>query len=148
MNDVLKHEENPRFAGVELDRCVRRGDTATSALYGAASSHVALAQRGRRAPAFRSPAGRTGLPQSPRVGRLRSDRPDDPTSDCRRCQRPAPPFNSPASLVLEPILEGGEVVGVICPNCLTLREQRSIRAEQARNVRRLKRGLPLPRRSS
>jgi hypothetical protein len=49
---------------------------------------------------------------------------------------------------LEPILEGGEVVGVICPDCLTLREQRSIRAEQARIVRRLKRGLPLPRRSS
>jgi hypothetical protein len=43
----------------------------------------------------------------------------------------------------EPIVENGEVVGVICPDCLTLREQRSIRAEQARVVRRLKRGLPL-----
>jgi hypothetical protein len=77
------------------------------------------------------------------VGRLRSDRSDDPTSACRRCQRPAPPFNSPASLIWEPIVEDGEVVGVICPDCLTLQEQRSIRAEQARIVRRLKRGLPL-----
>jgi hypothetical protein len=39
----------------------------------------------------------------------------------------------------------GEVVGVICPNCLTLREQRSIRAEKARVLRRFKRGLPLER---
>ena len=37
----------------------------------------------------------------------------------------------------------GEIVGVICPNCLTLREQRAIRAEKARVLRRLKRGLPL-----
>ena len=37
----------------------------------------------------------------------------------------------------------GEIVGVICPNCLTLREQRAIRAENARVLRRLKRGLPL-----
>jgi hypothetical protein len=46
-------------------------------------------------------------------------------------------------LVWELIVEDGEVVGVVCPDCLTLREQRSIRAEQARIVRRLKRGLPL-----
>jgi hypothetical protein len=64
-----------------------------------------------------------------------------PKSACRRCQRP--PFNSPASLVWKPIVEDREVVGVICPDCLTPREQRSIRAEQARIVRRLKRGLPL-----
>jgi hypothetical protein len=82
------------------------------------------------------------LRQSP-VGRLRPDRPNDPTSACRRCQRPAPPFNSPPSLVWEPIVEDGEVVGAICPDCLTLREQRAIRAEKARVLRRLKRGLPL-----
>jgi hypothetical protein len=40
------------------------------------------------------------------------------------------------------IPEHGEVVGVICPDCLTLREQRAIRAEQAKVLRRLKRGLP------
>jgi hypothetical protein len=34
------------------------------------------------------------------------------------------------------------IVGVICPDCLTLREQRAIRAEKARVIRRLKRGLP------
>ena len=79
----------------------------------------------------------------PRVGRLRDDRPDDPTSACRRSQRPAPPFNSPASLSWEPIVEEVEVVGVICPDCLTLREQRAIRAEKARVLRHLKRGLPL-----
>jgi len=28
--------------------------------------------------------------------------------------------------------EHGEIVGVICPDCLTLREQRAIRAEKAR----------------
>jgi len=83
------------------------------------------------------------LPRSPRVKRLRSDRPGVPTSACRRCQRPAPPFNSPASVVREPIVADGEVVGVICPDCLMLREQRAIRSEQARVLRRLKRGLPL-----
>ena len=40
-------------------------------------------------------------------------------------------------------LLGGEVVAVVCRDCLTLREQRAIRAEQARVVRRLKRGLSL-----
>jgi len=35
--------------------------------------------------------------------------------------------------------EHGEIVGVICPDCLTLREQR---AEKPRVLRRLKRGLP------
>ena len=39
----------------------------------------------------------------------------------------------------EPIGEDGELVGVICPDCLTLREQRAIRAEKARALRRLKR---------
>jgi hypothetical protein len=43
----------------------------------------------------------------------------------------------------EPIVEDGEVTGVICPGCLTLREERAIRAEQAHLIRRLKRGLPL-----
>jgi len=77
------------------------------------------------------------------MGRLRRDPPPDPTSACRRCQRPAPPWNAPSSLTWEPITEDGEVVGVICPDCLTLREQRAIQAEKARVVRRLKRGLPL-----
>jgi hypothetical protein len=36
----------------------------------------------------------------------------------------------------------GEVTGVICPDCLTLREQRAIRAEKARVIRRLERGVP------
>jgi hypothetical protein len=45
-------------------------------------------------------------------------------------------------LYREPIVENGEITGVICPNCLTLREQRAIRAEKARVIRRLKRGLP------
>jgi hypothetical protein len=83
---------------------------------------------------------------SPRIGRLRGDRrSDDPTSACRRCQRPAPDLDSPPALYWEliPGDEHGEIVGVICPDCLTLREQRAIRAEKARVIRRLKRGLPL-----
>jgi hypothetical protein len=40
-------------------------------------------------------------------------------------------------------MEDGEVVGVICPDCLTLREQRRREAEKAWVIRRLKRGLPL-----
>jgi hypothetical protein len=32
---------------------------------------------------------------------------------------------------------------VICPDCLTLREQRATRTESARVLQRLKRGLPL-----
>jgi hypothetical protein len=44
----------------------------------------------------------------------------------------------------EPIGPKGELVGVICPGCLTLREQRAIRAENERLIRRLKRGLPPP----
>jgi hypothetical protein len=36
----------------------------------------------------------------------------------------------------------GEVTGVICPDCLTLREQRAIRAEEVRVIRRLERGVP------
>jgi hypothetical protein len=51
--------------------------------------------------------------------------------------------DSPASLAWEPIVEDGGIVGMVCPDCLTLREQRRIRAEQARVIRRLKRGLPL-----
>jgi hypothetical protein len=38
--------------------------------------------------------------------------------------------------------DDGEVVGVICEGCLTLREQRAIHAEKARVLRRLKWGLP------
>jgi hypothetical protein len=81
---------------------------------------------------------------SPRVGRLRPDRPFGPASACRRCQRPAPDLDSPPALYWEliPGDEHGEIVGVICPDSLTLREQRAIRAEKARVLRRLKRGLP------
>jgi hypothetical protein len=77
------------------------------------------------------------------MGRLRPDRPSGPTSACRRCQRPAPDLDEPAALYWEliPGDEYGEIVGVICPDCLTLREQRAIRAEKARVLRRLKRGL-------
>jgi hypothetical protein len=50
-------------------------------------------------------------------------------------------LDEPAALYWELIAEGGEVVGVICPDCLTLNEQRAIRAEKARVLRRLKRGL-------
>jgi hypothetical protein len=32
---------------------------------------------------------------------------------------------------------------MVCPDCLTLREQRRIRAEQARVIRRLNRGVAL-----
>jgi hypothetical protein len=66
----------------------------------------------------------------------------DPKRICRRCLRPRPPWNSLASVDWEPIVEEGEVTGVICPGCLTLREERAIRAEQAHLIRRLKRGLP------
>ena len=67
----------------------------------------------------------------------------DPRRSCRRCLRPGPPVDSPALLAWEPIVEDERIVGMICPDCLTLREQRRIRAEQARVIRRLKRGLPL-----
>ena len=78
-----------------------------------------------------------------RVGRLRPDRPSGPTSACRRCQHPAPDLDEPAALYWELIPgDDGEVVGVICEGCLTLREQRAIRGEKARVLRRLKRGLP------
>ena len=77
------------------------------------------------------------------VARLRPDRPNDPTSACRRCHRPAPPLESPASLSWELVVEDDEVVGVVCDGCLTHLEQRARRAEQARIVWRLKRGLPL-----
>jgi len=52
-------------------------------------------------------------------------------------------LDSPAALYWELIHEAGEVAGAICPDCLTLREQRAIQAEKARVLRRLKRGLPL-----
>jgi hypothetical protein len=54
-------------------------------------------------------------------------------------------LDEPATLYWE-LIPGdrhGEIIGVICPDCLTLREQRAIRAEKARVIRRLKRGLPL-----
>jgi hypothetical protein len=77
------------------------------------------------------------------MGRLRPDQPSGPTTACRRCQRPAPDLDEPAALYWE-LMPGddGVIVGVICPDCLTLREQRAIRAEKARVRRRLKRGLP------
>jgi len=67
------------------------------------------------------------------VGRLRPDRLAGPTSACRRCQRPAPDLDSPPALYWEliPGDEHGDIVGVICPNCLTLREHRTIQAEHA-----------------
>lgn len=40
-------------------------------------------------------------------------------------------------------MDNDEIAGVICPDCLTLRERRAIQAEKARVIRRLKRGLPL-----
>jgi hypothetical protein len=53
-------------------------------------------------------------------------------------------LDEPAALYWELIPgDDGEVVGVICEGCLTLRERRAIRAEEARVLRRLKRGLPL-----
>ena len=48
-----------------------------------------------------------------------------------------------ADALPELITEEGEVFGVLCPDCRTLREQRAIQAEKARVIRRLKRGLPL-----
>jgi hypothetical protein len=51
-------------------------------------------------------------------------------------------LDSPSALHWELIAEVGEVVGMICPDWLTPREQRVIRAEKARVIRRLKRGLP------
>jgi hypothetical protein len=53
-------------------------------------------------------------------------------------------LDEPAALSWEliPGDEHGEVVGVMCPDCLTLREERAIRDEKARVLRRLKRGLP------
>jgi len=41
-------------------------------------------------------------------------------------------LDEPAALYWELIPGDGEVMGVICPDCLTLREQRAIRAEKAR----------------
>jgi hypothetical protein len=70
------------------------------------------------------------------VSRLSNDRPSESTSACRRCHHPAPDFDDPLSLYWEPIVEDGEVVSVICPDCLTLREQRTIRSEQVRVLRR------------
>jgi hypothetical protein len=77
------------------------------------------------------------------MGRLRPGRPPGATSACRRGQRPAPHLDSPPALYWELIAADGEIVGVICPDCLTLCEQHAIRAEKARVLRRLKRGLAL-----
>jgi len=67
----------------------------------------------------------------------------DATRSCRRCLRPGPPLDSPSSLAWEPIVDNGRVVGMVCPHCLTHRDERAIRAEQVRIVRRVKRSLPL-----
>ena len=53
--------------------------------------------------------------------------------------RPVP--EHPASLAWEPVIEDEQIVGLVCPDCLTARERRAIRHEQAGVVRRLKRGL-------
>jgi len=56
------------------------------------------------------------------MARLSSDNPPEgATSACRRCQRPAPPLDSPPSLAWEPILTEGKVSGVTCSDCLTLK---------------------------
>jgi hypothetical protein len=47
----------------------------------------------------------------------RHERPNDPTAACRRCHRPAPPWDSPAMPQWELIAEDDEIVGVICPDC-------------------------------
>jgi hypothetical protein len=52
-------------------------------------------------------------------------------------------LDSPPARYWELITEEGEVFGVLCPDCRTLREQRAIQAEKARVLRRLKRGLSL-----
>jgi hypothetical protein len=57
--------------------------------------------------------------------------------------RPTNTTAASASLAWEPIVEDGRIAGMACPDCLTVREQRRIRVEQARVIRRLKRGLPL-----
>jgi hypothetical protein len=53
-------------------------------------------------------------------------------------------LDSPPALYWEliPGDEHRDIVGVICPDCLTVREQQAIQAEKARVLRRLKRGLP------
>jgi hypothetical protein len=52
-------------------------------------------------------------------------------SACRRCQRPAPDLDSPPALYWELILRRtAKSSGVICPDCLTLREQRAIRGRE------------------
>jgi hypothetical protein len=79
----------------------------------------------------------------PGVDRLHDYRPHGATSACWRCHRTSTALELPRRRSgWEPILEDGEVIGVVCPDCLTLREQRRIQAEKARVVRRLKRGMP------
>ena len=67
----------------------------------------------------------------------------DPKRSYCRCLRPGPPWNSPASLYWEPIVENGEVTGVDLPRLPDRAQQRAIRGEKALVIRRLKRGLPL-----
>ena len=76
------------------------------------------------------------------MGGLRPEPQATALQPCRRCHRPAPHLDSPPARYWELITEEGEVFGVLCPDCLTLREQRAIQAEKARVIRRLKRGLP------
>jgi hypothetical protein len=73
---------------------------------------------------------------SSRVGRLPPDQPPGPMSACRRCHRP-PPWDSPAILHWGANPRGRRGRRVSCPDGLTLREQRAIRAEKGRVIRRL-----------
>ena len=53
--------------------------------------------------------------------------------ECARCRREAPEWNGPESIAWEVLLgDDGKPMAIVCPDCLTLRE-----------LRRLKRGLPL-----
>lgn len=65
------------------------------------------------------------------MARLRPDRPPGPNIGLPPMQPAAPDLDEPAALYSELIPGDGEVLGVICADCRTLREQRAIRAEKA-----------------
>jgi hypothetical protein len=101
----------------------------------------------RLRPRSRLPRGWEGAtrPRSARRclrGRYERRRSDDPTSASRRCRRPAPRSDEPAALCWELIAEHGEGVGVVCPDCLTLRHQRAIRGRDDRRFRQRVQGDP------
>ena len=117
-------------------------------------------RRGRTGPrAAMTPSANSTSIEKPLVGEARLSNSTSTAGECFgvTCQAESasmhvrlPPMPAPCATIRlsaviswEPIVEGGEIAGVICPDCLTLRERRAIRAEQARILRRLKRGLPL-----